>query len=346
VNLDERGFVKSLTLKEHGDWPVELVLDCTGFKGLIIKEALGEPFRPYSEHLLCDKALAVQIPHQEGTKLESYTTSTGMNAGWSWRVPLYTRLGTGYVFSSAFASDDEAITEFRQYLKLPDDHPDPRVIPMRIGRSERSWVKNCIAVGLAGGFIEPLESTSIHFTQMALRWLIDFFPDKEMSPALARHYNRVTRDLYEDIRDFIVLHYATSNRTDTPFWIEARADARIPASIAERLELWRHKLPGALECNHNWSLFESWNYIDVLMGKEWYGDRELPGEGAIAVDDFKEALARMAQQADQIYATAPDHREVLTRIRANDYRPWYNPVPGAAAPMIDEIAGAAASAIA
>jgi hypothetical protein len=346
VNLDERGFVKSLTLKERGDWPVELVLDCTGFRGLIIKEALGEPFRPYSEHLLCDKALAVQIPHKEGAKLESYTTSTGMNAGWSWRVPLYTRLGTGYVFSSAFASDDEAITEFRQYLGLADDHPDPRVIPMRIGRSERSWVKNCIAIGLAGGFIEPLESTSIHFTQMALRWLIDFFPDKEMSPALARHYNKVTCDLYEDIRDFIVLHYATSNRTDTPFWIEARQPARIPDSIAERLELWRHKLPGALECNHNWSLFESWNYIDVLMGKEWYGDRVLPGEGAIAVDDFKEALERMARQADQIYAAAPDHRAVLTEIRANDYRPWYNPVPGTEPPGMDEIAGAAASAIA
>jgi tryptophan halogenase len=269
-----------------------------------------------------------------------------MKAGWSWRVPLYTRLGTGYVFSSAFASDEEAIAEFRAYLGLPDDHPDPRVIAMRIGRSRRSWVKNCIAVGLAGGFIEPLESTSIHFTQMALRWLIDFFPDREMNPALARHYNTVLQDLYEDIRDFIVLHYATSNRTDSPFWIEAREPARIPPSIGERLELWRHKLPGALECNHNWSLFESWNYIDVLMGKEWYGDRELPGEGAVSVEDFAEAASRMAREAERIYRTAPDHREVLTQIRAADYRPWYNPVPGEAPRVLGNIADAAASAIA
>lgn len=346
VNLDERGFVRSLTLKERGDWPVELVLDCTGFKGLIIREALGEPFIPYSEHLLCDRALAVQVPHEEGAPLESFTSSTGMKAGWSWRVPLYTRVGTGYVFSSAFASDEEAIAEFRQHLGLPADHPDPRVIPMRIGRSERSWVKNCIAVGLAGGFIEPLESTSIHFTQMALRWLIDFFPDKEMSPAFAREYNKVLHDLYEEIRDFIVLHYATSNRSDTPFWIEARAEERMPASVSEHLDLWRHKLPGPMECDRPWSLFESWNYINVLMGKDWYGDAVLPGEGAVSVEDFADAQTRMAQFAEQTYQRAADHREVLTRIRAAEYRPWYNPVPGEGGPALDAIAGAAASAIA
>ena len=346
VNLDERGFVKSLTLKERGDWPVELVLDCTGFKGLIIKEALGEPFQPYGEQLLCDKALAVQIPYREGDKIESYTTSTGLKAGWSWRVPLYTRLGTGYVFSSAFASDDEAVAEFRRYLNLPDDHPDPRVIPMRIGRSRRSWVKNCIAVGLAGGFIEPLESTSIHFTQMALRWLLEFFPGKDMSPVLADHYNKVTHDLYEDIRDFIILHYATSNRTDSPFWIEARAEHRIPDSLKSRLELWKQKLPGALECNHVYSLFESWNFIDILVGKGFYDGIDLPAEDAVSVEDFGEALKRMEEERTEILRRAPDHREVLTRIRAGEYRPWYNPVPGGAPPAMEDIARSASSVIA
>ena len=346
VNLDERGFVKSLTLKERGDWPIELVIDCTGFKGLIIKEALGEPFQPYAEQLLCDKALAVQIPYSADEKIESYTTSTALDAGWSWRVPLFTRLGTGYVFSSAFASDDEAIAEFRRYLGLADDHPDPRVISMRIGRSRRSWVKNCVAVGLAGGFIEPLESTSIHFSQMALRWLLEFFPGPDMSPVLAEHYNKVTHNLYEDIRDFIVLHYATSNRGDTPFWIEARAEERIPDTLKSRLELWKQKLPGALECNHPYSLFESWNFIDVLVGKGFYHGIELPGEAAVSVEDFAEAARNMAQIRAEILRKAPDHREVLTRIRAGDYRPWYNPVPAAPPPVLDDIAEAAASALA
>ena len=346
VNLDERGYVKSLTLKERGEWPIELVIDCTGFKGLIIKEALGEPFEPYAQHLLCDKALAVQIPYGESDKIESYTTSTGMNAGWSWRVPLYSRLGTGYVFSSAFATDDEAISEFRQYLNLPEDHPDPRVIPMRIGRSRRSWVKNCVAVGLAGGFIEPLESTSIHFTQMALRWLLEYFPDRAITPAFSEHYNKVTLRLYDEIRDFIVFHYATSNRTDTPFWLAAREEQRIPESLRSKLELWKVKLPGALECNNPFSLFESWNYIDVLMGKGWYDDVEFPSEAAISVDDYLKAAEGMKEQSRRISSTAPDHRELLTQIRANDYRPWYNPVPGAEPPAMDEIAEAAASAIA
>ena len=345
VNLDERGYVKSLTLKEHGDWPIELVLDCTGFRGLIISDALGEPFEPYSEHLLCDKALAVQIPTGETDKIESYTTSTGLDAGWAWRVPLYSRLGTGYVFSSAFASDDQAITELRRHLDLPDDHPDPRVIAMRIGRSRRAWVKNCIAIGLSGGFIEPLESTSIHFTQMTLRWLIEFFPDRNINPALGEHYNRVTHNLYDEIRDFIVFHYATSNRTDTPFWIEAAHQARIPDSLKSRLELWKVKLPGALECNSVFSLFESWNYADILMGKGWYDDVELPSEAAISVEDYLEARKKMAAQSRRISAEAPDHRAVLTQIRAGDYRPWYNPV-AAPAPALDEVAEAAASAIA
>lgn len=346
VNLDERGYVKSLTLKEGGDWPVELVLDCTGFRGLIIKEALGEPFQPYTDHLLCDKALAVQIPHDGTAKLESFTSATGLNAGWSWRVPLYSRLGTGYVFSSAFASDDEAITEFRRFLDLPDDHPDPRVISMRIGRSRRSWVKNCVAVGLAGGFIEPLESTSIHFTQMALRWLLEYFPDSAQNPAFAEHYNNATVKLYDEIRDFIVFHYATSNRTDAPFWVEARAEARIPDGLKSKLELWKVKLPSALECNSTYSLFENWNYINVLMGKEWYGDHEFPSEAAISAEDYLRAAEGIRKQAGEISAAAPDHRAVLDQIRAGDYRPWYNPTPAAPAPALDDIAEAAASAIA
>ncbi len=296
VNLDERGAVESLTLAEHGEWPIELVLDCTGFRGLIIMEALGEPFEPYSEHLLCDKALAVQIPYAETDRIESYTTSTGLDAGWSWRVPLYSRLGTGYVYSSAFASDDQAITEFRRYLNLPDDHPDPRVINMRIGRSRRAWVKNCIAIGLSGGFIEPLESTSIHFTQMALRWLIDFFPDRDINPALGVHYNKVLHDLYDEIRDFIVFHYATSNRTDTPFWIEASRETHIPDSLKSRLELWKVKLPGALECDNPFSLFESCNYVDILMGKGWYDHVELPAEAAVSLEDYFEARKKHARQ--------------------------------------------------
>jgi tryptophan halogenase len=181
---------------------------------------------------------------------------------------------------------------------------------------------------------------------MALRWLIEFFPGTDMSPVLADHYNKFTHDLYEDIRDFIVLHYATSNRTDSPFWIEARAAERIPDSLKSRLELWKQKLPGALECNNPYSLFESWNFIDVLVGKGFYNGIELPGEAAVSLEDFTAALRGMEQTRAEILRNAPDHRDVLTRIRGGDYRPWYNPVPASAPSVLEDVAGAAASAIA
>jgi hypothetical protein len=329
VNLDERGFVKSLTLKERGDRPVEFVIDCTGFRGLIIKEALKEPVVSYGDNLLCDKALALQIPHERPGTLESYTTSTGLDNGWSWRVPLFNRLGTGYVFSSAFASDDQAIREFRKYLKLPEDHPDPRVVPMQIGRTRNSWVKNCLAIGLAGGFIEPLESTSIHFTQMALRFFVEFFPDQTINPVYAREYNKIATKMYEEVREFIALHYHTSNRTDTPFWLAARNDMKMPDGLAEKLELWKHKLPGPLECNRPWSLFEQSSYAFVMAGKGFFDDAVFPNEDTISVDDFETYLGEAAKRRAHLMSISKDHYEVLKGIHAGSYTPWYNPTPTA-----------------
>jgi tryptophan halogenase len=327
VNLAEDGSVKSLTLKERGDWPIEFVIDCTGFRGLIIKQALKEPFIPYGENLLCDKALALQIPHERPDRLESYTSSTGLNSGWSWRVPLYHRLGTGYVFSSAFASDDDAIREFRGYLKLPEDHPDPRVVAMHIGRVRNSWVKNCLAIGLAGGFIEPLESTSIHFTQMALRFFVEFFPDMDNSPVYAREYNKIASEMYEEVREFIALHYHTSNRTDTPFWLAARNDTKMPDGLAERLELWKRKLPGPLECNRPWSLFEQSSYAFVLAGKGFFDGLEFPHEGTVSVEDFEKYLREAAKRRQHLMSSTKDHYKTLTAIHKGSYTPWYNPAP-------------------
>ena len=330
VNLDERGFVKSLSLKGHGDWPVEFVIDCTGFRGLIIRQALNEPFIPYGDNLLCDKALALQIPHENPGTLESYTSSTGLDSGWSWRVPLFNRLGTGYVFSSAFASDDQAIREFRDYLKLPDDHPDPRVVPMQIGRVRNSWVKNCLAIGLAGGFIEPLESTSIHFTQMALRFFVEFFPDKTINPVYAREYNKVSTEMYEEIREFISLHYQTSNRDDTPFWRAARHDTVMPDGLAEKLELWKHKLPGPLECNRPWSLFEQSSYAFVLAGKGFFDDVTFPNEDTVSVEDFEEYLREADKRRKYLMSVSTDHYTALKAIHGGNYEPWYDPTPAAA----------------
>ena len=200
VKQDERGFITGLELDKSGHHPVELVLDCTGFRGLIINEALKEPFISYSKYLANDRAMAVQIPHKDPTKIEPVTRSAALGAGWSWRVPLYNRIGTGYVYSSAHRTDEEAREEFLKHLGNPKD-AEPRVIPMRVGRNRNAWVKNCISIGLSGGFIEPLESTAIYMIDMGIRWLLSYFPDDDYADPLRKRYNKLVDSLYNEVRE-------------------------------------------------------------------------------------------------------------------------------------------------
>ncbi len=225
VEKDEKGYIAALQLKETGRFPVELVIDCTGFRGLIINQALDEPFISYSKYLANDKAMAVQVPHPDPTRIEPVTRSTALGAGWSWRVPLYNRIGTGYVFSSAHRTDDEARDEFLAHLGPMGKDAEPRIIPMRVGRNRNAWVKNCISIGLSGGFIEPLESTAIHMIDTGIRWLINYFPDSDYPDPLRKRYNKLVDQLYNEVRDFICLHYrretgptANTGSTRGPSW--------------------------------------------------------------------------------------------------------------------------------
>lgn len=329
LTRDERGFVTSLTLKRHGDFPVQFVIDCSGFQGLILRRAMDEPFLPYGDHLLCDRAIAMPVEHPPGAPLEPYTTSTALSAGWSWRVPLYSRAGTGYVFSSRFATDEQAVDEFVRFIGPAGHLAEPRVICMNIGRLRRSWVKNCVAVGLSGGFVEPLESTSIHLIQVAVRWLIDHLPDRRMSQPLVDHYNRLMTEMYEDIRDFIAMHYAVSNRPG-PFWEAARREAVVPDRVKDHLALWKHKLPSPLDISTTNPLFTSWSYIYVLSGKHYFDDVDFPIDCAISDADYDEFLAEMERGRRQVMARAPDHRALLDRIHAEPGTPWYEPEAAAA----------------
>ncbi|MBT5047762.1 MAG: tryptophan 7-halogenase [Rhodospirillaceae bacterium] len=326
VTKDERGYVSALELKERGTHPVEFVIDCSGFRSLILRQAMGEPFVPYGDHLLCDRALAVQIPHRPGAPLESYTTSTALGGGWSWNVPLYSRRGTGYVYSSQFRRDDEAIEEFLAHLGEDGKDAEPRVIPLNIGRTRHSWVKNCLAVGLSAGFIEPLESTSIHLIQVAIRRFIDYLPDRDCSPVLIDRYNRSITEMYEDIRDFIAMHYATSN-LDTPFWKAARADDVIPDRVRARLELWRHKVPSELDVEVQNPLFSDWSFMYVLFGKHFFDDVDFPIESAVADSDFDEFLEDIQRGGQNLLSRTPDHRALLDKIHARTERAWYRPEP-------------------
>ena len=332
VRLGADGDVAALALKERGDYPVRFVIDCTGFASLIVGKALGEPFIPYGDHLLCDRALAVQYPQDADAPIEPYTTATALGAGWVWRVPLYTRIGAGYVFSSAFRSDEEAIAEFRAHLGPAAAGREIAVIPMSIGRIRRSWVGNCVAIGLSGGFLEPLEATSLHFIQAAIRWFIANFPDAEIAPPLRDDYNRLIRSLYDEIRDFIALYYCTSNRDDSAFWRAVRADAAIPDGLRERLAIWRHRMPGTMDLQGPTPMFEDWNYSLVLLGKRYFDGLTFPAESSISHRDFEEIAGQVAQRQQELLREAPDNRAFLREIRAGASTPWYRPAPSPAPP--------------
>ncbi len=314
TELGEDGFVTALHMKEHGRLPVELIIDCTGFRSLIIQKALGEPFVAYGRNLLCDRALAVQHPHREPGRLEPCTRATALGAGWSWRVPLFSRVGTGYVYSSAFRSDEEATGEFLRHLGPDGEGGEPRVIKMRVGRSRRSWVKNCVAVGLSGGFIEPLESTAIFIIQKSLQWLVTYFPDRDFAPQLATRFNALLEQLYLEIRDFNILHYLTNNRDDTDFWRAARHDLEVPESLSENLALWRHALPVADDFPREF-LFNYWSYMLVLFGKRYFDGLAPPTAPCLSEADWHDYSTEMARVKAKLVRHLPDHHSLLCDIR-------------------------------
>lgn len=347
VEQDERGYVSALQLDKTGRHKVELVIDCTGFKGVIINEVMKEPFISYSKYLANDRALAVQIPHPDPTKIPSLTRSYALGAGWSWRVPLFNRLGTGYVYSSAHRTDDEARDEFVAHLGDTWNGVEPRIIPMRIGRNQNAWVKNVVAIGLSGGFIEPLESTAIHMIDTAVRWLATYFPDADFADPLRNRYNKLIGNLYDEVRDFICLHYALGNRTDSQYWIDAREELEVPDSLAENLELWRHTLPGPYDLEFD-SLFSSGTYQAVLMGKRVY-------ETGFAAPSFMQNvklrsdlwggyLNKVRGTVDAMVRDMADHHTLLRELRGERAMPKPTPsfvlaqptvgMPGAPLPKI------------
>lgn len=281
VELDGTGFIAALQLKKNGRHPVELVIDCTGFRSLLLRKALVEPFDSYDQYLMDDRALALQIPHEDVTMMPSCTGSTALGAGWVWKVPLYNRIGTGCVFSSMFRSDEDAGQEFIDHIGTMAHGAEPRVIPLRIGHARRSWVKNCVAMGLASEFIEPLESTAIFSIGMAIRWLHTYFPDRNFDPALADRYNRIVNDFYDELRDFIAMHFHLNNRTGSDYWITAREDIDIPDSLRENLAVWRDNLPSPpdLKSRH---LFDANVYALVLLSNGFY--RGQPVTNSLCLD--------------------------------------------------------------
>jgi tryptophan 6-halogenase len=316
VKLAEDGSIAHITTKEYGNIEGDLFIDCTGFRGMLLNKALGEPFIPFAESLLCDSAIAMQVPRDHVTEgMNPYTTATALSSGWSWNIPLYGRDGTGYVYSRAFISPDEAEKEFREHLGSAADDCIPSHIKMRIGRSRNSWVKNCVAIGLSSGFVEPLESTGIFFIQHGIEELIANFPDKSFEEEFRKSYNKAIANCIDGVREFLTLHYYATTRYDTPFWKATAHDLTIPETLKERLDLWKTRLPNNKNINQNYHGFEAYSYSVMLLG---LGYR--PPHNLFALDymDDQKALAtfrEIKERAAYLCRTLPSQYEYLTAMR-------------------------------
>ncbi|MEP7009456.1 MAG: tryptophan halogenase family protein [Acidobacteriota bacterium] len=315
VVRDDRGWIDHLVTQEHGDLSADLFVDCTGFRGLLINQALGEEFLSFSESLLCDRAIALQVPRDvRAHGINPFTSATAMSAGWSWNIPLYGRVGTGYVYSSAFLSPDEAEKEFRAYLGPASEGLKANHIKMRIGRNRNSWVGNCVAIGLASGFVEPLESTGIFFIQNGIEELVNHFPSHEIDDATVRSYNRVIGDCIDGVRDFLTLHYCASDRADNDFW---RATKMVVPSnfLAERLELWKRRLPNARSIPQSFHGFESYSYSVMLLGLNYRPMSSLPALDQVPSGNALRAFSALRERTRKLVAELPSQLEYLTFIR-------------------------------
>ena len=256
----ESGDIASVRMESGEIITGDLFIDCSGFRSLLIGQALQTGFEDWSQWLPCDRALAVPCDRSED--FSPYTRSTAREAGWQWRIPLQHRTGNGYVYSSSFISEDEAARTLMANLDGAAQ-ADPRPLRFRTGRRTHAWRRNCIAVGLASGFLEPLESTSIYLIQVAIMNLLRLFPRTSMDPALADEFNRLVDIEYDRVRDFLILHYHANSRDDSELWRYCR-NMTVPDSLQAKIEMFRHR--GHIEAYKD-GLFSPPSWLAVFLGQ-------------------------------------------------------------------------------
>lgn len=302
----EDGHIEAVLLAGGVRMDADFFIDCSGMRALLMAGALGVGFEDWSHWLPCDRALA--LPSKAGTPLLPMTRSTAHSAGWQWRIPLQHRTGNGHVYASAFMDDEEAERLLRLHLDS-EARGDARPIRFRTGRLQRFWEGNCVAVGLSSGFLEPLESTSIHLIHMAVARILDFFPRAGFEAADVAEYNALTTREYERIRDFLVLHYKLTRREDSPFWRYCRHMA-IPDGLRQKIELFTAH---GRVIRHSDELFAEPSWIQVMVGQGLmprshhpFADQLPETELAAYLENVRQVIARCVQ-------TMPLHADFIAQ---------------------------------
>ncbi len=324
INAADNGDIQSVTTDRAGDIAGDLFIDCTGTKSLLLGEHFKVPFQSQQGYLFNDTALAAQVPYaDENQAILSCTHSTAQTSGWIWDIGLPTRRGTGHVYSSAHISEDEATAQLLAYIKdvageRAAADVTPRKIRYRPGHRQKFWHRNCVAIGMSSGFIEPLEASALVMIELAAGMIADQLPPtRQIMDVVARRYNRKFLRHWNQIIEFLKLHYVLSARDDSPYWQDNHAAESIPEKLAEQLSLWRYRSPWHPDAEAVDDLFPSASYQYILYGMGFEtaprhtGSRQQELRQRRASELFQENAAR----ARQLQQAMPGNRELLNKVR-------------------------------
>jgi tryptophan halogenase len=317
AELDAQGAIAAVVTREAGALSADLYIDCTGFRAALIEGALGSPLRGMNDVLFADRALALQVPYpRPDTPIASYTIATAQEAGWTWDIGLQERRGVGYVYSSRHTDDARAEEVLRRHIGPASETLSPRLLKLRVGYREAQWVKNCVSVGLSGGFIEPLESSGIGLIETAAYLIGYLFPFNGDTAPVARAFNDLMRQRYQRIFDFVKMHYCLTQRTDTPFWIDNADPRSVPESLRERLAMWRCRPPHRMDFITDIEMYppSSWQY--VLYGMEYATDLGAARAAYPRFEDARREFATIREVSQHALADLPPHRALVEQLCA------------------------------
>src|SRR3984893_325892 len=312
----DTGDIDYVETSKSGRLGGDLFIDCSGFRSLLLGHTMGVPFVECSDVLFIDRALAMQVPYDDAqSDIVPHTVSVAQKHGWIWDIGLQSRRGVGYVFSSNHTTADAALAELRAYVG--DEHRDlqPREIRIVPGHRQTFWKGNCVAVGLAGGFLEPLEASALVLIELSADMISTMMPaTRETMDIVAKRFNETTRYLWDRIIDFLKLHYILSKRTDSKFWIDNRDPDSIPDSLKEQMELWRYRAPGDQDFTSNNEMFPAASYQYVLFGMGFRMDtRVSPLDRDIGT--AQRAFAQNETLKVKWTKTLPKNRDLINKIK-------------------------------
>lgn len=315
VEINAAGTLISIETREHGRIVGDLYIDCSGFRAQLIGRTLGMPVKSCLSTLFCDRAAVMHVPYgRSDALLPSCTTSTAQEAGWTWDIGLESRRSVGYVYSSCHSSDERAEQILRRYVGSACEGRSVRLLRFEAGYRESSWYRNCVAVGSAGGFFEPLEATAILLVEVAAALLAQLFPWNGEIETAARQFNRAMTQRYERILDFLKMHYCLTARTDSAFWRDNSLLRTIPTSLQERLESWRYRPPEGLDFDLNVDSFAAPGWQFVLYGMGYQTDLNAKAPLYRSHKQARREFARIRSDAQRTANLLPPHRDLIQQI--------------------------------